>query len=283
MNAVKKADAEIKTDVLRELAWATAAGGSVGEVGCDEQATGRVHPGRARVVSGLGIVLATARDMMKLTAPRLVRLLVGCAAMVGLVACTREVRPDDMSAQAHRREAAHERASAEAHQKKFEPGAVARPPRPPSAGAVADQLFTDYNPTTFHLMEAERHHAHALEHERAAAQLDSFEDAECRPFAPGIRAACPFMGPIRAVEEIDGGVRLHLAAGASVAAVAAHMRCHFAFARSRAFVVSECPLTLRGTNVTVSAQGTTIDVMSHDRKITAELRRRASALVEPAR
>lgn len=196
-----------------------------------------------------------------------------------LAACTRPVRPDDMSMQAHRGEAIRERTAAAAHAREFDPAAQVARAGGPAASINANETFSDYNPTTWHLKEADRHTAHALEHERAAAELGSFEDQECRPFSPGVRAACPFMGPIRSVEEIEGGVRVHLTSGAPVAAVAAHMRCHFAFARGRAFAVSDCPLTLRGTDVRVSADGTGIDVTSRDRKTISELRRRAGALV----
>ncbi len=202
--------------------------------------------------------------------------------LVALAACTRPVRTDDMSMQAHRGEVSRERAAAAAHAHEFDPDAKAVRTGGPAASINTNDTFSDYNPTTWHLKAADRHTAHALEHERAAAELGASEDQECRRFSPAVRAACPFMGPIRSVEDIEGGVRVHLAAGAPIAAVAAHMRCHFAFARGRAFAVSDCPLTLRGTDVRISADGTGIDVTSRDRKTISELRRRAGALVADA-
>lgn len=204
--------------------------------------------------------------------------------VTSIAACARPVRPDEMSAQAHRREAAVERAAADAQARKFDPNAqvssVTVSCSPGGAVGVADAVFTDYNPTTWRLGEAERHHAHALEHEHAAAALDAFEDDACRPFASGVRAACPFMGPISSIDEIDGGVRLHFAGHAPIAA---HMRCHLAFARTRAFRVSECPLTLPRTEARVALDGTAIEVTTDDRKTTRELRKRAQALTAPVK
>ena len=98
-----------------------------------------------------------------------------------------------------------------------------------------------------------------------------------------MRAACPFIGAVRSIEEIDGGIRIRLASNAPVLTVAAHMRCHLAYARSRAFEVSECPLTLRGTEVEVPSEAEVIDITSKHRKTTQELRRRAAALVATPR
>jgi hypothetical protein len=209
--------------------------------------------------------------------------LLSSAAMSG---CTRPVRTDDMSATAHRREAVKERSEADEHLRQYDPNARARVPGGLSHGrsdVSAADVIVDYNPTSWNLGAAERHKAHAAEHERAAQELDRFEAEECKAFQSGVRSACPFIGPVRVSEEIPNGVRIRLAAGAPVATVAAHMRCHLAFARSRAFAVSECPLTLRGTEVGVTADGAAIEIISRDHSTVRELRRRAAALVEVAR
>jgi outer membrane murein-binding lipoprotein Lpp len=221
------------------------------------------------------------RRFMMLFAARFTRVFIGSAL---LASCARPVRIDDMSAQAHGLEAGRERAAADAELRKYDPDAHPRLKIDLGSGdgvRVSEQFFADYNPTTWHLFAAQRHSAHELEHERAAADLEAFEDEACRPLPRAARAACPFVGPIRSVESIDHGVRLRLAEGAPVAAVAAHIRCHIAFARAQGFKGSECPLTLRGTEVAVTTQGTAIELTSRDRKIAKELRRRASALVMP--
>jgi hypothetical protein len=207
-----------------------------------------------------------------------------CIAVALAPACSRPVRTDDMSASAHRAEAGKERAVASAHEQEFEPGAVARPIRgtgvePPGAAEV----IPDYNPTTWHLYKADAARMHAAEHEHAAAELDRFEAAECAPFGKGVRAACPFLGPVRSAEPIENGVRLRLADGASAKTVVEHMRCHLAFARTRGFQVAECPLTLKGTEVTLAPDGSGVDVTTADHGTVRELRRRATALVEPVR
>jgi hypothetical protein len=201
-------------------------------------------------------------------------------------ACERPVRPDDMSAQSHRREAAKETAAARAHIQDYDSNAVGLAPhsatREPDAMA-STAVIDDYNPTTWNLQAASEHRAHAAEHERAAADLERFESSECAGLKPSVRSACPFLGPVRASEEIAGGVRVTLAPGAPIAAVAAHMRCHLAFARTRAFEVSECPLTLRGTEIKLSADGTAIEITARDRRVVRDLRTRAAALVAPSR
>jgi hypothetical protein len=201
-----------------------------------------------------------------------------------MAACARSLRPDAMSAQAHLDEAKEDRVAANEHLQKFDP--EARPIQPrgsmdETADLAADIAYKDYNPSAWNLDEARRHRAHALEHERAAAALESFESAECRPFVPAVRAACPFMGPISSVEQIHGGVRLHLAPGAPAEALAAHMRCHLAFALTRGFEVAECPLMLRGAEVSISEQGTAIDLTSRVHKTVKALRQRARALIVP--
>lgn len=210
--------------------------------------------------------------------------LLACLAFTGIggFGCQRPVRADDMSAVAHRSEAEKERAAADAHLRRYDPQAQVQVPRgvarDPEAVAAVD-VVADYNPTLWNLDAAARHKAHAAEHERAAKELDRFEAEECKGFRPGVRAACPFLGPVRSTELIPDGVRVRLAEGVPVRTVAAHMRCHLAFARTRAFQVSECPLMLRGAEVNLTADGTGIDVTSHDRSTAQELRKRAAAMV----
>jgi hypothetical protein len=129
-----------------------------------------------------------------------------------------------------------------------------------------------YNPTDRALADAERHLRHAREHEAAAVALEGFEDAECRDFAPKARAACPLLGPIAAVEDRADGVRFVLAAGAPVEAIVAHMRCHLAFARTRAFTdAGDCPLYKRGVEIAASTDGRGIEVTSRDRSVAQDI------------
>src|SRR4051812_23016372 len=98
-----------------------------------------------------------------------------------LFACaTRPVQPDDMSAAAHRREAAKENRIARHELAAYDPRAVA----PVAEGGTYLYPAGVYNPTESHLHASEAHSAHAREHLDAAQALDQFEQDECRDFPP---------------------------------------------------------------------------------------------------
>jgi hypothetical protein len=189
------------------------------------------------------------------------------------------VKPDDMGAAAHRQEAAKERAEAGEHARKYDP-AAARPMPASSVGsdAQAHYLFptTVYNPTEIHLAEADRHRAHARQHEKAAQALEAFEEVECKSFPPSTRAACPLLAPVTAVDDIDGGVRVTMLRGTRVDAVVAHMRCHYAYARARGFAERvSCPIYMPGVDIRASRDGSAVEITTADAKAVGELRGRA--------
>jgi hypothetical protein len=190
-------------------------------------------------------------------------LLAGCAGQ--------KVKPDDESAQAHRAEAAREQQDAEAHRKQYDPSQQ----RDVSSGRTGGE-FSSYNPTDWHRHEADKLSAHARAHEAAAAQLEAFEAGECKEFAPKVRAACPVAGPIQRVENLPAGVRFVLADGAPTDAVVAHMRCHFAWARTRGFdQLPGCPIYIKGIAIQATADGRAIEVTAADKATVAELQRRS--------
>ncbi len=191
----------------------------------------------------------------------------------------RHVHPDDMSAAEHRREASREMAIA----------------RDQTAGVDPDQsviMGTDraylypvvvYNPNEGNLRAAEAHMAHAREHLDAAETLERFEEQECADFPPESRAACPLFTGVVAVEDIPGGVLLRFEPGTQVAARAAHMRCHLAYARARGYRQNEaCPLYLRGVIITTPAAGDEIGITSGDVKVIEVIRRMVREEVLPA-
>jgi hypothetical protein len=201
-------------------------------------------------------------------------ILLGASTLAFVFSCARPVRPDDMSALAHRQVAARDYYAAAAERKQYDPDA-----RATAHGAAPLDPIATYNPTQLHLRRAASLAAHAREHEAAAAELEAFEDAECGGFSIGVRAACPVLGPIASVEDLADGVRLHLAEGAPVLAVAAHMRCHFAYARARGFErVADCPLYVKGIEIRPTSDGRAIDLTSADDAAVRELRRRAHEL-----
>jgi hypothetical protein len=191
-------------------------------------------------------------------------LLVGCASRA-------PVRPDDLSAADHREEASREREAAAAERARFDPNARAM-----SRFQVQNMPYlSEYNPTERYLRSAAAHTAHAREHEAAAAALEQFEDDACKPLTPAARAACPVLGPLSGIEDIDGGVRVRLADANALDQTIALMRCHLAYARARAFaVVADCPLYMRGVEIRRTADGGAIELVGGTGDLQDELRRR---------
>ncbi|MBI5548444.1 MAG: hypothetical protein HY901_31565 [Deltaproteobacteria bacterium] len=207
-------------------------------------------------------------------------LLSGCAAS--------GTRPDDMSAEAHRKAAAEEQQVAAEHARKYDPSATATKVSGPVAGGRAgghldypDRTRT-YNPTAGHRSDAQKHREHAAQHQAAGKELERFEEAECQGFDPATRAVCPLLGQVASLEDVSGGVRLRLAEGVPAEAALAHIRCHLAFARTRAFSgMDDCPLYLKGLQAAPSTDGSAIDLTSDESATVELLRNRSRAHVGP--
>jgi len=138
--------------------------------------------------------------------------------------------------------------------------------------------LTDYNPTEGHLAQAQQHQDLAAEHRAAAEELEAYEEHECARFPSQTRASCPLLGQVASVEDVDGGVRVVLSEGANAAAVADHMRCHLAYARTQGREgMDRCPLYVEGAAVD-SEGDITLTTNAGDAAV-AELRRRARAHV----
>lgn len=207
------------------------------------------------------------------------RRMLAASAVTLLVACggSQGTRPDDMSAEEHRRAAAEEDAASQGHESQYDEDA--RQQMGP-ANASPDLLYglADYNPTEGHRASAQRHQDLAAEHRAAAAALETFEEQECSRFPPETRAVCPMLGQVAAVEDVPGGVRLRLSDDANAAAVADHIRCHLAYARTQGREgMDHCPLYVDGATVDTS-DGITLTTSSGDAAVR-ELRRRAHAHV----
>ena len=188
------------------------------------------------------------------------------------------VKPEEMSAVRHRAEAAREDEAAREHTKNYDPQATVPSPFRPAAGAVpapgaAAFPPSVYNPTEVELWRAADHRAHARQHEEAAQALERFEAAECVAFPPVARAACPLLRRVTRIDDIGGGVRVTFAPGAPVHAVFAHMRCHHAYARARAFEeAASCPLYIRGVDIKRAADPLAIDITHPDARHVKQLR-----------
>jgi hypothetical protein len=133
-----------------------------------------------------------------------------------------------------------------------------------------------YNPTEGQLARVDEHRVHARAHERAAEALERFEDSACLNFPPATRAACPLIGPVAHVDDVAGGVRVRFVPGTRVDAVLAHMRCHYAYARARAFAeAASCPLYMRGIDIKQGKDPLAIEITTGEADQVAELRARS--------
>ena len=187
------------------------------------------------------------------------------------------VQPDDMSAEAHARHATTEEAAADRHEAEYDPSAIETRE---VGGAVAARnegggAVRTVNPTAVHQQEAATHHDHAEQHAAAAQALRAYEAAECRAFPAEARAACPLLSDVTGVTDIAGGVRITFAPGAPVDPLIARMRCHFAYARTRAYEgMQSCPLYIRGVDVRAGA-GHSIELFGADPAIVQAIREEA--------
>jgi hypothetical protein len=189
------------------------------------------------------------------------------------------VRPDEMSAEAHRQEARKESEAVRDEVRQSEsPHARRSPVLVGRANALGDVFYgpDDYDPRTDHLLRAEELRGHAKQHEAAAKYLETFEQAECKEFPPATRAACPLLGPLVDIADIPGGVRARFAESVRVDAVVAHMHCHFAFAQSHGFeTAAGCPLYVRGIEIRRASDPRAVEILGRDANTTREIRRRA--------
>lgn len=191
-------------------------------------------------------------------------------AMLGVLlwagGCARRgTQPEDMSAEAHRREARQHQAEAE------EAGGA---PTPADGGVPWSAMS---GRKAWQLTDAKAHSKHAQEHREAAQALERFEATECQRVPPDVRPSCPLLLEVDSAEDIPGGVRVHLKAGASVEEVVVHMRCHQAFAASRGFEdMDQCALYLKGVNVAPAMIPQAVDLTAGTPETVAELRRRVA-------
>lgn len=201
-----------------------------------------------------------------------------------LTACASAgTRPEDMPAAEHEAEAKEHLAESQEHASEYDPSAAAV--RPPPNARIAEARgcisWADpacgvaYNPTARHKASAARHEKAAEAHAQAAAALRSFEDGECKAFSPDVREACPLLGQVERIEEIENGVRVVPKADVNVAAWQAHIACHVAFAKARgADGMAMCPLMVKGLHATPS--GPAMDLTVDDNGSVNRLRELAA-------
>ena len=204
-------------------------------------------------------------------------------AVLTLGACAHEkTNADDMSAEAHRAEAAaHRKRAAENETALRETGQQSSfAGTPVNTGreftAIDDVTWgaADYR---WEVAEHERELARA--HEEAADELERFTNAQCAHFDKQMRVKCPLLGTVVEVTDVEGGVHFKLRDGVSKDAVLAHSRCHLAFARKEHREgMDACPLYLNGVEAKADEDGLTLTSSPADLK---ELRRRARTHIGP--
>ena len=147
------------------------------------------------------------------------------------------------------------------------------PPHAPSMGDPG--ALQAYTPTETHLADADRQMREAFELQKASERLAKYEDAACNGISKELRTACPVVAPhVDRIQERVEGITLHLKPGAPASALAALMRCHFAFAEATRFERVPCPLYIKGVKIELRGSDE-IDVFSSDPEVAAQVRRQA--------
>jgi hypothetical protein len=188
-------------------------------------------------------------------------------AFAASASCSHAVKPDSMSAEQHRQEANKEMTQAQTEVTRASLDAPPPPNLAVSNGNPAGYYYPidAYNPAGEHLVRARALEEHARQHRDAATKLEAFAKDECGGFPPETRAACPMLGPVSQIADVPMGVKVWFTPKTRVDAVAAHMRCHLAYAKVYGFdTVQECPLYVRGLQINVSADGKAIELTSHE-------------------
>jgi hypothetical protein len=84
------------------------------------------------------------------------------------------------------------------------------------------------------------------------------------------------LGPVTQVADVAGGVKVTFAPQVRVDAVAAQMRCHFAYAQVHGFdTLIECPLYVRGLKIQVTDGGQAIELTGPDERTAEVIRARS--------
>lgn len=215
----------------------------------------------------------------------LLALVFGCASATSMQPEPRErpVRADDMSVAEHRAVAQQHEDKARGYQgtRPSVPGEVAAP----NADRVSGRNFIGDTSSGLRVTRSRKHLEHARQHLDAAELLETYEAAECGMSPSDERVTCPLLQETSRIEDIRGGVRIHLVEGANAERVVNHMRCHHAFGRARGFQdMDACPLYLKKLRVRQVAPGV-IELTSGRATTAAELQRRARdhVALSPAR
>jgi len=203
--------------------------------------------------------------------------------LVALSACggSQGTHPEDMSAADHRAMAQHEEELAAEHDENAAGSEGVSPTTPGDPGSPFIYGTDTYDPAARHRAHAAHHEELAREHEAAAEALESFENEQCAEFPPATRAACPLLGSVAAVEDVDGGVEVTFADDVNRDAVLAHIGCHLAYAATQGHAgMDGCPLYVEGVQATAGtgAHAVVLSVSDASKLDLLRSRTRAHAL-----
>lgn len=197
--------------------------------------------------------------------------------------------PVGLSAEEHRRAAAEEERVADTED--ATPGAVGVRvgfPVVPNINADSSELGQVEIPATEGVEVApseseqgKQLRRHAAGHQRAAAELEAFTDAQCEGVGVAERQKSPLHQRIARVANVNKGVRLVLAAGVDADALLAAARCHHAFARERGHQGGDdCPLFVPDIDIVLEPRGAALRLTSANPGYARALQARAAHLLE---
>lgn len=197
---------------------------------------------------------------------------------------SQETEPDDMSVEEHRAAAEEHGEKAEQHAEQYDSDAKSQRQSPGvSTSADAPEIeytLEAYNPTERHKEYAEKHKRHAEQHREAAEALLEYEEKHCQKFPEETRATCPLMGQVASAENVDGGVRMSFREGVNFEAMADHIRCHYAFARTEGHEgMATCPLYVKKIEIDSDAESKTVTITAEGDEAVEKVRERAKAHV----
>lgn len=196
-------------------------------------------------------------------------------ASVLAAACSHEVRPDDMTVEAHHAAARNETIQARQEMAK---AAFDSPGRESSNVGMIPELYISPDATPDLAfdpgVQARSLMKRARAHERAAAELEGQEAEACKTIPETQRNTCPALGPVADVRDVDGGVRLRLADRERANDVLPLLRCAAAHAMAHG-PSDRCggAPSLRGVEFRETPDPQAIEVVGQSRVVSAEIRK----------
>ncbi|HEU4583224.1 MAG TPA: hypothetical protein VFS67_33425 [Polyangiaceae bacterium] len=230
----------------------------------------------------------------------------GPAAMIGPEPNEPSTEPHATGAQEHRAAAEREEKRLSRHQELYDPRAqesIQRcdPDRAQRAPGEPICWVETINPTAIHLQEVREHRMRAVEHRKAARDLQDVEERSCAGLAAEDREISPFShgGDILGVNPLEepignssnkrrlvgATILFRPVPGLTAAGLQQLVNCHLARNATIGYTVAShemehCPLTERGATASVRpvSSGLAVDVRAEDPAAAQAIWRRAQQL-----